>query len=113
MIISRILKRTGKKVYNVRLRDPNSRVYTRTFRTKKEAEAFEAAEKAARAHGAWVDARLAARPLAAVAAEWLAADGTKRRSSRDRDRSILDNHVLPTLGKRAVALSRGPMSSAW
>jgi integrase len=102
MIKPRTLKRTGKKVYDVRLRDPDGDEYSRTFATKRAAEDFEAAEKAARRHGAWIDPRLASKPLVAVAEEWLAADGTKRASSLDRDRRILDGHVLPTLGKKAV-----------
>ena len=40
-------------VYDVRLRDASGRVYTRTFRTKKEAERFEATERADRASGAY------------------------------------------------------------
>jgi hypothetical protein len=44
VITTRILKRTGKKVYDVRLRTPEGRVYNRTFATKKAAEAFEDAE---------------------------------------------------------------------
>jgi hypothetical protein len=51
LITSRTLKRTGKKVYDVRLRTPDGRVYNRTFATKKAAEAFEEAEKTDRRRG--------------------------------------------------------------
>ena len=37
----------GARRYDVRLRDPSGRVYTRTFRTRREAEAFEADRHAA------------------------------------------------------------------
>ncbi len=102
MIRTGTSKRTGKRWYDACLRDPSGKEYSRRFTTKKGAEAYEAAEKTARAHGIWVDPRLAATPFSVVAEKWLAADGAKQRSSRARDRSILDNHVLPPLGKQAV-----------
>jgi hypothetical protein len=51
MIKARVRKRDGRRVYDVRLRDPQGRLYTRTFLTKREADAFEAGEKAARNKG--------------------------------------------------------------
>jgi hypothetical protein len=95
MISPRILKRTGKKVYDVRLRDPNGKEYCRTFASKQAAKDFEADEKGDRRHGTWIDPRHASKVLGSVAEDWLAADGTKRASSIARDRSALDNHVLP------------------
>lgn len=102
MIKSRVLKRTGRRVYDVRLRDPQGKVYTRTLPTKKQAEDFEASERAARLRGAWVDPRHASRSFASVAEDWLAADGTKRASSLARDRSILRAHILPAIGRKAI-----------
>jgi hypothetical protein len=46
MIESRVRKRDGRRVYDVRLRDPNGKEYSRTFLTKREAEAFDVAERA-------------------------------------------------------------------
>ena len=43
--------------YDVRLRSPDGRVYNRTSRTKREAERYEATERADRARGAWLDPR--------------------------------------------------------
>jgi integrase len=103
MIRTGTSKRTGKRWYDVCLRDPNGKEYSRRFATKKAAEAHEAAEKTARGLGTWTDPRLAATPFAVVAEKWLAADGTKQRSSRARDRSILDRHLLPPpLGTSAI-----------
>ncbi len=102
MIQARIRKRDGRRVYDVRLRDQSGKEYSKTFLTKKEAEAFEAAERTARNRGAWVDPRLAAARVSDVAERWLAVNTTKRPGSIARDRSILDNHVLPTLGSKAV-----------
>lgn len=108
MIEARTRKRDGRRVYEVRLRDANGREYSRTFVTKKEAEAFQAAERTARNRGSWVDPRLASVPLSNVAEQWLAANAAKRPGSLARDRSILDNHVLPTLGAKPVgSVTRG------
>jgi integrase len=102
MIKPRKLRRSGKTVYDVRLRDPQGKVYNRTFASKREAEKFETTERAGRMQGAWLDPRRSARPLRVVAEEWLEADPTKRASSLDRDRSVLENHVFPILGRKAV-----------
>jgi integrase len=101
MIKPRIRKRDRKKVYDVRLRDPNGKEYCRTFETKGEAEDFEDDERGARRHGTWVDPRNAARPFSSVADDWLEDDGTKRSSSLARDRSILRTHVMPRLKSKA------------
>jgi hypothetical protein len=42
----RLRKRGGRRVYDVRLRDPSGKVYTRTFDTKREDEALQDAERA-------------------------------------------------------------------
>ena len=65
-------RQTAKGVrYDVQLRDTNGRMYQRTFRTKREAEAYEAKERTDRARGTWVDPRGATIPFSEVAAEWL------------------------------------------
>ena len=102
MIQARVRKRDGRRVYDVRLRDHTGNEYSKTFLTKKEAEAFEAAERTARNRGAWVDPRLAAVRVSDVAKRWLVVNTTKRPGSIARDLNILENHILPTLGSKAV-----------
>ncbi len=102
MIKARFRRRDGRYVYDVRLRDHSGKEYSKTFRTKKEAEAFEIAERAARMRGVWVDPRLAATRVVDVADRWLRANGAKRPGSIARDRSILDNHIIPAIGHKAV-----------
>ena len=41
--------------YDVRLRSPDGRNYKRTFRSRREADAYEARELADRSRGAWID----------------------------------------------------------
>lgn len=92
----------GKTVYDVRLRDPDGRAYKRTFRTKREAEAFEAAERTDRARGAWIDPRRAATTFAELAPRWLNGNPAKRPTSLERDEVIIRLHLLPELGRRPV-----------
>jgi len=43
--------------YDVRLRAPDGRAYKRTFKTRKEAETFQATEITNQSRGEWVDPR--------------------------------------------------------
>jgi integrase len=47
--------KNGRIAYDVRLRTPQGKQYTKTLRTRKEAEAFEAEERTARLHGTSID----------------------------------------------------------
>ena len=51
MIQTRIRKRDNRRVYDVRLRDTDGKEYSKTFLTKREAEAFESSERTARNRG--------------------------------------------------------------
>jgi integrase len=92
----------GERRYEVRLRDVVGREYSRTFRTRKEAERFENSERADRARGSWIDPRRASDRFADVAAEWLESDPRKKESSIARDESIIRMHLLPTLGDSPI-----------
>ena len=101
-ISSRTRKRDGRKIYDVRLRDPSGRMYSRTFETRREAVAFEAAQRADRARGQWLDPRRAETPFSQAARNWLAASAHKRPLSIERDRAIIDIHLRPILGGLAL-----------
>jgi integrase len=92
----------GARRYDVRLRDPSGKTYTRTFRTRREAEAFESDERASRRRGNWLDPRRSEEPLRTVAWRWLESNPAKRPSSRARDDSALRVHILPALGDRPI-----------
>ena len=100
-ITPRTLK-SGRTVYDVRLRDPDGQAYKRAFRTKREAEAFEAAQRTDRVRGAWIDPRRAATTFAELAARWLTGNPAKRPTSLERDETIIRLHLLPELGLRGV-----------
>jgi hypothetical protein len=46
--------------------------------------------------------RAALTPISVVAEQWLDSDATKKTSSRSRDRSIFDNHIIPLIGATSV-----------
>jgi integrase len=89
--------------YDVHLRDANGRMYQRTFRTKREAEAYQAQERTDRARGTWVDPRGGSTPFGEVAAEWLRSNPAKRPSAIARDETIVRLHLLPPLGRQPIA----------
>jgi integrase len=89
-------------VYEVRLRDPLGREYSRTFRTKKTAEQFQNTERADRLRGGWIDPRRSSAMFRDVAEEWLVSNPGKKPSSLARDRSTFDVHILPAFGDTPV-----------
>lgn len=103
MIASRVRKSDKRKVYDVRLRDPQGRQYSRTFETQAGARAFEASERSDQRRGRWVDPRRSEAKFSEVAAGWLEASAHKRASSIERDRAIISRHLLPVLGGRRLA----------
>jgi integrase len=117
MIKPRKLRRTGKTVYDVRLRDPQGKVYNRTFPNRKAAERFEAAERTDRARGTWIDPRFANMTVAELGERWLAANPAKRSGTRARDSSIIRVKINPTLGSRPIGSVPQPdvqgLVSAW
>jgi integrase len=102
MIKPRQLRRSGKTVYDVRLRDPAGRVYNRTFPTKKAAAVYVADEEARRARGTWIDPRVIRTPFDELAGRWLEAGDDKRSSTLGRDRGIVAGHLVPAFGSRPV-----------
>jgi integrase len=102
MIKARVRKRDGRRVYDVRLRDPEGKEYSRTFDTKKQAEAYEDAERVARRKGAWVDPRGAELTFETVANAWLSANPSKRPSAMATDEFVVQARLLPELASRPI-----------
>jgi integrase len=89
-------------VYDVRLRTLDGSSYKRTFHTRREAEVFEARERADRSRGTWIDPRRAETTFAEVANEWLTSNPAKRPSTFVRDEVIVRVHLVPALGQRRL-----------
>jgi integrase len=96
-IRGRTLK-NGRTAWDVRLRTPDGHQYKRTFRTRKEADTFEARELADGSRGAWVDPRAGNVPLRDYATNWLANRGQLRSRTRELYEGLLRLHIFPTLG---------------
>lgn len=96
-------KRTAhdERRYEVRLRTPDGKERSKTFRTKKQAETYEATQKADRARGTWIDPRDSATPFARVADEWLKSNPGKREGTSARDEGVVRVH-LTELGPRRI-----------
>jgi hypothetical protein len=111
--IARRTTATGDVRYEVRLRGPDGRERSRTFRTRKAAETYERDLLAQRDRGGWVDPRAGRISLADWVTEWSATLLNLRPSSR---RIYLDNlrlHVLPELGDVQLAKLDKAMLRSW
>jgi hypothetical protein len=64
--------KSGRTGYEVKLRSAGGRQYSRSFRTRKEAEAFQVRERAAQMQGTWVDPGAGRLTFGAYAERWLA-----------------------------------------
>lgn len=92
----------GASRYDVRYRDPAGRQRKKSFRTRRDAERYEREQRYELEHSSWMDPTLGRTTFAAVAEMWLA-DPTKRQATADRDRAVLERHILPVLGECQVA----------
>jgi integrase len=90
-------------VYDVRLRAPDGRAYKRTFTTKRDAETWQAQEKADRSRGAWVDPRAGQITLETYAWRWLADRPNLRIRTVELYEGELRLHILPVLGEVDLA----------
>ncbi len=89
--------------YEVRLRGPDGRERSKTFRTRREAETYERAQRTDMARGAWLDPSTAQLTFAEVADRWERSNPAKRSSAAARDESVMRVHLLPALGAKRVA----------
>jgi integrase len=107
----------GERRYDVRLRRPDGSTYMKTFRTRKEAEAFERSERTARDRGQWNDPRQGTIPLSTYAATWLEGRTVRGRPLAPRTaesyRYLFRSRIEPTFG--AVFLNKidPPAVRAW
>lgn len=99
-----IHRRVGKRgnTYEVRLRVPDGREISRSFRTEREARAFEAEQRAAMHRGGWIDPKAATTPFRVVAERWQRSNPAKRPSTMARDDVTLRRHLVPALGDKPI-----------
>ena len=102
--MAQIVKRTtedGEARYDVRIHF-GERVVTKTFRRRRDAEAFAAIAQANRLRGMLADPRSGRRSVELVAGNWLESNPTKRQTTWAADEHALRQWILPVIGQREV-----------
>jgi len=90
--------------YRVKLRDPDGKQFTKTFKSRRQAEAWQVEQKQKLAKNAWSDPKSGQMTVRELAAQWREITFlNKRQRTRERDNSILDRHILPHIGDRTIA----------
>lgn len=102
MSIHKITRKHGVS-YQVKLRRPDGTQYSKTFKTKREANAFETSEEHSKQKGTWIDLRASSQTFQDLADAWIAQNPQKRQRSLERDLGILKLHLLPPLGPRKIS----------
>ena len=88
--------------YDVKIRRPDGPQYQNSFKTKREAEIFEAQEKSALSQGSWLDNRNNNITFAEYAERWLQSNQSKRPRTLQRDQGIISKYLIPALGKTTL-----------
>ena len=104
---------SGRTSYDVRLRAPDGRQYTKSFRTRKEAERYDVQERAAQLNGTWVDPEAGKVRLDTYSSTWLAQRPALRPRTVELYEYLLRRYVLPELGKRSLDKITPMMVRAW
>ena len=93
---------TGENRYDVRTRI-GGRVVTRTFKRRKDADAYANTTEAKKLRGVAIDPRRAKATVEDYTARWLAPRSDLAVRTAELYRWLLDRHILPTFGTTALA----------
>lgn len=96
-MIERKTTKSGPR-YEVRLRGPDGRERSRSFRTLRDAERHEREERRALDRGDWIDPRHATVTFEAYARRWLRQRTDLRPRTVELYESLLRRHLLPAFG---------------
>ena len=99
--------------WRVRWYDDRRRMRAKSFRTKREAEAWQATVENELREGSYRDRRLGEVSFEAVAEEWLTTRTDITLSSKRTYRAALDRHILPQWGPVTVAAIRRKDIATW
>jgi len=91
------IDKTPEGRYRAYFRDPSGKQRSKTFRTKKDANAFLAEVETAKARGSYVPPHAGRTLFDDHAARWMASWNTEATTTA-RDRSVMRTHVLPQWG---------------
>jgi integrase len=101
MIEKRQTTKSGVR-WEVRLRGPDGRERSRTFRTRRDAEVYERDQLRKRDRGEWTDPAAARQRFADWAARWLDSNPTKRAKTLYDDRTVVERHLNPAFGSQPL-----------
>lgn len=93
---------SARTVYDVRTRI-GGHVITRTFKRRKDADAYASTIEADKLRGVVVDQRRSKMTVTELAESWLASNPSKRADTRATDEYHLRSHILPSIGRYRVA----------
>jgi integrase len=97
-VIERRTTRTGPR-YEVRLRAPDGRERSRSFRTLKDAERYEREQRAMFDRGNWIDPRGSSLLFEQFAFRWLTERPDLQPRTLELYHSLLRRHILPAFGE--------------
>jgi integrase len=89
--------------YEVRLRGPDGREWSRSFRTRRDAERYEREQCIALDRGNWVDPRRRSLSFERYAGQWLSQRHDLRPRTAELYESILRRHIFPKFGALPLA----------
>lgn len=111
-MIERRQSKSGTR-YEVRLRGPDGKERSRTFRTRKDAERYERDQRAALDKGSWIDPRHASLTVREYSDRWMAERHDLRPRTAELYRSLLRVHILPTFGSLPLGKVAPTTVRAW
>ena len=95
--------RGNKTTYRVRYRDEHGNQQSRSFKTRREADDFDAQTRADKTRGVSVSRQKDRLTFRELAYQWRATKGKLRRTTLRRIDTILERHLLPALGHKKLA----------
>ena len=104
---------SGRTSYDVKLRAPSGRQYTKSFRTRKQAEDYIANERASQIRGTWIDPDAGKVRLDIYSATWLSQRPTLRPRTLELYEYLLRRFVLPELGHKNLDKLTPMLIRAW
>ena len=93
---------SGRVAYDVKIRSQSGVQFSKTFRTRREAESFQARERTAMNSGSWIDPRSGTISVNDYASSWLTMRSHLRPRTIEQYESLLSLHVLPHLGQKQI-----------
>lgn len=99
--------------WRARYRGPDGRERSRSFSRKIDAERFLATVEVDKARGEWTDPRLGQQTFGVWCLRWEAGRLHVGQATRERDASILRNHVLPEFGNVPLAAIQAAQIRSW